>query len=325
MSQTLSNLISDNKLMRQDWNGKPYYSLDCYCKETFGEKVYKIALDGGFTCPNRDGTVGYGGCIFCSQGGSGEFAASYDIHTEIMNGLSRFGNKKTGNKFIAYFQAYTGTYDTPKRLYSLYQAALSHDKIIGISIATRPDCLEDNVMAVLDRLKSEFPQKFIWIELGLQTMHEDTALYIRRGYQLPVFEAAMATLKTHSIPVIIHTILGLPGENRERILETINYVNSFSPFGVKLQLLHILKGTDLATDYENGLVPVYTREEYLAILLSCVTHLSPDIVIHRITGDGPKDLLIAPRFSLNKRDVLNSFHKLCRERNAFQGSALTRK
>lgn len=331
--------------MRQDWNGKPYYSLDCYCKETFGEKLYKIALDGGFTCPNRDGTAGYGGCIFCSHGGSGEFAVpvetsgdrkksdgqktsddeysggktAIDIGREIQKGISLFHEKKTGDKYIAYFQAYTGTYDRPERLYSLYHAALSQDKIAGVSIATRPDCLGNEVLNVLVRLKAEFPAKFIWIELGLQTVHEDTAAYIRRGYKLPVFEKAVADLRKLEIPFIVHTILGLPGENLERILETISYVNQVGPFGIKLQLLHILKDTDLTVDYEKGLVPVYAKEEYLHNLLACITRLSPRIVVHRITGDGPKDLLIAPKWSLNKRDVLNSFHKLCRETDGFQG------
>lgn len=320
--------------MKQNWNGKPYYTLDHYCKETFGEKIYKIALDGGFTCPNRDGSLGYRGCIFCSNGGSGEFAvplknfssrgnlsskSAVDINEEIRKGVSLFHEKKTGDRFIAYFQAYTGTYDTPKRLYAIYRGALSQDKIAGVSIATRPDCLGPAVLDVLERLQAEFPRKFIWIELGLQTIHEDTAAYIRRGYQLPVFEKAVKDLNKIGIPFIVHTILGLPGEDRSRILETIDYVNQINPFGIKLQLLYILKDTDLAIDYEKGLVPVYSKEEYLQILLVCITRLNPRIVIHRITGDGPKDLLIAPKWSLNKRDVLNSFHKLCKETQSFQG------
>lgn len=313
-------------IMKKDWNGKPYYSLDYYCKEIFGEKVYKIALDGGFTCPNRDGTLGQGGCIFCSSGGSGEFATAIDpenpadsIHAQLKKGLSLFHDKKVGDKYIAYFQAYTNTYGKPERLYALYSAALSHPKVIGISIATRPDCLGDEVFAVLEQIRTEFPHKFIWIELGLQTIHEDTASYIRRGYPLSVFETAVSKLRKHDIPFIVHIILGLPGENRDCILDTLRYVNLLKPFGIKLQLLHILKNTDLALDYEKGLVPVYTKEEYLNILLSCIANLSPDIVIHRITGDGPKDLLIEPKWSLNKRDVLNSFHKLCREKAVFQG------
>lgn len=307
--------------MRQDWNGRPYYSLDCYCKETFGEKLYKIALDGGFTCPNRDGSIGYGGCIFCSDGGSGDFAVPIgrSIPGEIERGISLFHEKKTGDRFIAYFQAYTGTYDRPERLRSLYRAALSPDKIAGVSIATRPDCLGKEVLDVIAGLKSEFPGKFIWLELGLQTVHEDTAAYIRRGYELPVFEYAARSLKQMDIPFIVHTILGLPGEGRRRILETMDYINGIEPFGIKLQLLHILKGTDLAKEYAKGLVCVYSKEEYLHTLLACMTRLNPRIVIHRITGDGPKDLLIAPRWSLNKRDVLNSFHKLCRETGSFQG------
>lgn len=313
--------------MKQDWNGKPYYSLDYYCKETFGEKLYKIALDGGFTCPNRDGTVGYGGCIFCSHGGSGEFAIPTDAlsadvpSADILSGgrIPGSGKIKTGGRFIAYFQAYTGTYDKPERLAFLYRSALSQDKIAGVSIATRPDCLGNDVLQVLAGLKKEFPHKFIWLELGLQTIHEDTAAYIRRGYGLPIFEKAAADLKEIEIPFIVHTILGLPGEERNRILDTIDYINRIEPFGIKLQLLYILKGTDLAADYDKGLVPVYSKEEYLHTLLACITHLSPRIVVHRITGDGPKDLLIAPRWSLNKRDVLNSFHRLCRETGGFQG------
>ncbi len=312
--------------MKKDWNRKPYYSLDYYCKERFGEKVYKIALDGGFTCPNRDGTIGQGGCIFCSGGGSGEFATSVDpanpadsIHAQLEKGLSLFHDKKVGDKYIAYFQAYTNTYGKPERLYALYFAALSHPKVIGISIATRPDCLGDEVFAVLERVMSEFPDKFVWIELGLQTIHEDTAAYIRRGYPLSVFETAVSELKKRAIPFIIHTILGLPGEDKKRILETIDYVNQIQPFGIKLQLLHILKNTDLAIHYENGLVPVYSKDEYLDILLSCIANLNPEIVVHRITGDGPKNLLIEPKWSLNKRDVLNTFHKLCREKAVFQG------
>lgn len=328
--------------MKQDWNDKPYYSLDYYCKETFGEKLYKIALDGGFTCPNRDGTVGYGGCIFCSHGGSGEFAIPVDALSANVYSTSTssadvpstdassadtlsdgriLGSRKVkaGGRFIAYFQAYTGTYDKPGRLDFLYRSALSQDKIAGVSIATRPDCLGNEVLQVLAGLKKEFPHKFIWLELGLQTIHEDTAAYIRRGYGLSVFEKAAADLKEIEIPFIVHTILGLPGEDRNRILDTIDYINRIEPFGIKLQLLYILKGTDLAADYDKGLVPVYSKEEYLHTLLACITHLSPRIVVHRITGDGPKDLLIAPRWSLNKRDVLNSFHRLCRETGRFQG------
>lgn len=312
--------------MIQDWGGKPYYSLDHYCKNTYGKKLYKIALDGGFTCPNRDGTLDKRGCIFCSEGGSGEFAVPLkgtktreEMDDAISRGLSLFRSTKRGDAYIGYFQSYTGTYAPPKRLYALYSCALSHEKIAGISIATRPDCLGEEVLAVLDRLKKEYPHKFIWIELGLQTVHETTAAYIRRGYGLSVFEDAVKRLQERDIPLIVHVILGLPGETPDRSLETICYVNQFTPFGIKLQLLHILKGTDLAEEYEKGLISVYSKEEYLSLLSRCIAALNPETVIHRITGDGPKKLLVAPEWSANKRDVLNSFHRFCKENGRYQG------
>jgi len=300
---------------------KPFYSLNDYFKQTFGEKVYKIAIDAGFTCPNRDGTLDTRGCIFCSHGGSGDFAVKDkpDIDQCITEGINLISNKKIGDRFIAYFQAYTNTYGSKERLFEVYSRALSHEKIIGISIGTRPDCLGEEVFEVLDRCKELFPEKFIWIELGLQTIHEKTATYIRRGYPLSVFEEAMANCKVHDIPVIVHLILGLPGETEQDMLDSLCYVNLCKPFGIKLQLLHVLKNTDLATDYESGHFTVFSKEEYLSVLANCLMHLDPSIVVHRITGDGPKDLLIAPLWSANKKDVLNSFRKKLKELDAYQG------
>ena len=263
-------------MMKQDWNGKPYYSLDYYCKETFGEKVYKIALDGGFTCPNRDGTVGHGGCIFCSGGGSGEFATPVgvdnpadSIHAQLKKGLSLFHDKKVGDKYIAYFQAYTNTYGKPERLYALYSAALSHPKVVGISIATRPDCLQDEVFAVLEQIRSEFPHKFIWIELGLQTCHEYTRKHLGIGYDGQVFEKAMADLKAHSIPVILHIILGLPGETEEMMVESTRQAVAAGTDGLKFHLLHVVEGTDLADDYRAGKFQCLSLEEYARLLKAC--------------------------------------------------------
>lgn len=301
---------------------KPYYSLSDYLKDTYGEKIYKIALDGGFTCPNRDGTIGTGGCIFCSKGGSGEFAVStheLSVDMQIEAGLSLFHGKKTGNKFIAYFQAYTNTYGPISKLKTLYQNALSHPPIVGISIATRPDCLGEEVLSLLSELKREFPHKFIWIELGLQTVSEKTASYIRRGYPLWVCSDAIKKLRILSVPVILHLIIGLPGEGLKELSESVDYANHQRVFGVKFQLLHILKDTDLAKEYEAGACIPLTKETYLELLVSAITHLSPDITIHRITGDGPKELLIAPLWSLNKRDVLNSLHKKMKLEHAYQG------
>ena len=226
------------------WHGKPYYSLDAYFKNTYGSKCYKIALDGGFSCPNRDGTIGVGGCIFCSMGGSGDFSISTletpSIEDQIKATLSLMGDKKTGNRFVAYFQAFTNTYGPIEKLRSLYTNALAHPDIIGISIATRPDCLGEEVLDLLSELQKAYPDKFIWIELGLQTIHEETAKYIRRGYALPVFEAAALALKERNIPFIVHVIIGLPGESLEMLLDTIQYLNVIRPFGIKLQFLKVI-------------------------------------------------------------------------------------
>lgn len=303
-----------------NWHGKPYYSLDAYCKNAYGHKCYKIALDAGFTCPNRDGTLGTSGCIFCSAGGSGDFAAKgVSITDQIQQGKALWGDKKVGEHFIAYFQAYTNTYGPLSYLESIYTAALDQPEIVGISIATRPDCLGEEVLSLLDKLQKQYPHKFIWIELGLQTIHEQTAKYIRRGYELPCFEEAVAGLNCHNIPWIVHIILGLPGETKEAVYETITYINHFQPFGIKLQLLHVLEGTDLATDYKQGKFTTLTKEEYLEMLIHSLELLSPDIVIHRLTGDGPKDLLLAPMWSRNKKDVLNTLHREMSLRDTYQG------
>lgn len=300
-----------------------YYSLNDYLKKTYGEKIYKIAIDAGLSCPNRDGKIDTRGCIFCSAGGSGDFAVSRKdfptVSEQIEAGIALLSGKNVGNRFIAYFQAYTNTYGPLEYLENIFSEALSHPLVAGISIATRPDCLGDGVLSLLATLKAQYPDKFIWVELGLQTIHEDTALYIRRGYSLYVFEKALEALHSLHIPVIVHVILGLPGESKERILETIDYLAPKNIFGIKLQLLHILKGTDLAKDYEKNLFSVYTKEEYIDLVIDCIEHLPKDVVLHRVTGDGPKNLLIAPSWSGHKKDVLNSLHHRFKERGAYQG------
>lgn len=310
---------------------KPYYSLNDYFQNEYGEKCYKIAIDAGLSCPNRDGKIGYGGCTFCSAGGSGDFAVSRNVGSileQISHGLSKFGDKKVGDRFVAYYQAYTNTYGEISQLEQLYREGLSHPKIIGISIATRPDCLSDEVLDLLSRLMSEFSPKFIWIELGLQTCHECTANLIHRGYPLSVFEYAMAKLSARRIPVIVHVILGLPGETPADMYETVSYLNRFHPFGVKLQLLHILEHTQIATQYgfsneepDTLLPPLHMLElnEYIDIVIHCLEILDPQTVIHRLTGDGPKKILLAPKWSLNKRNVLNSLHRELRQRQTYQG------
>lgn len=300
------------------WNGKPYYSLDYYLKETFGEKVYKLSLNAGMTCPNRDGTLGYKGCIFCSEGGSGDFAASrtLSITEQIEAAKERIRHKHSGNQYIAYFQAYTNTYAPVSYLSRIYREAITHPEITALSIATRPDCLENDVLELLEKLNCIKP---VWIELGLQTIHPKSASFIRRGYELPCFENAVAELKKRNITVIVHTILGLPTETAADMLETISYLSAVPIDGIKLQLLHILKETDLADYFMKTNFSVFTLEEYVDLLISCIELLPPHIVIHRLTGDGPKDLLIAPMWSKNKRMVLNTIHKEFKSRNTWQG------
>jgi len=300
------------------WNDKPYYSLNAFLKEQYGEKIYKLSLSGNMTCPNRDGTLDSTGCIFCSEGGSGDFAALYSlsVHEQIQQQKKLMQRKSSGDKFIGYFQSFTNTYAPVAYLEALFMEAISHPEIVGLSIGTRPDCLAHDVLKLLERLNKIKP---VWIELGLQTIHEKTANFINRGYALPVFHKAVIALNRLHIPVIVHTILGLPDETPTQILETILYLNKLPISGIKLQLLHILKNTPLATLYENSPFPIYTLEEYLDILIMCVEHLSPAMVIHRLTGDGPKRLLIEPLWSGNKKLVLNAIHQEFAKRNTWQG------
>lgn len=309
------------------WNGKPYHSLDYEMKRRFGTKVYKIALEGGMTCPNRDGTIGTGGCIFCSAGGSGDFAVPLQgaagmteesVHRQIDLAISRISRKmgSSPGAYIAYFQSYTNTYAPVSYLRQLFTAAILHPEIRVLSIATRPDCLPEEVLDLLEELNQIKP---VWIELGLQTIHPDTARLIRRGYELDCFTDAKNRLRRRGLEVIVHVILGLPGEDRTQMLETVYWLGSNDIQGIKLQLLHILKGTDLALLYEQTPFPVMSMEEYLDLVIDCVSLLPPEIVIHRITGDGPKNLLIAPLWSANKRLVLNTLTRRFQERGITQG------
>ena len=307
------------------WHGKPYYSLDAYLQDTYHEKIYKIALNAGLTCPNRDGTLDTRGCIFCSRGGSGDFAVplSFPLHFQksFEEGKARLKQKHTGSRFIAYFQAYTNTYGPVSYLAQIYKTALADRETVGISIATRPDCLPSEVLTLLSSLKKEFPEKFIWIELGLQTIHESTAGFIRRGYPLSCFEKALDDLHALGIPIIVHLILGLPGETTKDMLASVTYLNEKPVWGIKLQLLHILKGTDLADLFKKESICCFeNRDAYLSTVIDCLTHIRPDMVIHRVTGDAPKSLLISPLWSGNKRDVLNALHKQMKASGSFQGS-----
>lgn len=297
---------------------KHYYTLNDHLWDIYGEKIYKLSLNAGLTCPNRDGKIGTKGCIFCNEGGYGEFAGSplLSITQQIELGKARIKNKTKAGKYIAYFQCYTNTYAPIEYLEKIFQEAVSHKDIVILAIATRPDCIPEEVLALLGKLNQIKP---VWIELGLQTIHEKSAMYIRRGYTLDCFDRAVQDLKAVGIKVIVHTILGLPGEGIQEILQTIKYIGDKHVDGIKLQLLHILKGTDLALDYEKGLFSVFTLEEYIEILIQCIEHLPSDIVIHRITGDGPKALLTAPAWSGDKKIVLNEINKTFQAKKVLQG------
>lgn len=330
------------------WGEKPYRSLDFELRERYGEKIYKVSLNGGMTCPNRDGTLGERGCIFCSAGGSGDFAgdAQLSISGQIEAQKAGILRKFPARHFIAYFQAYTNTYAPVDYLERIFREALNHPDVVGLSVGTRPDCLPEEVLELLSDLNRQKP---VTVELGLQTVHERTATFIRRGYPLSRFDEAVAALRARGLEVVVHTILGLPGETKEDILETIHYLNHCDIQGIKLQLLHILEGTDLADYYRKQaclpaveifsskntqpekltfghgsyqpLLHILTEDEYIDLVITCIEHLSPDITIHRLTGDGPKELLIAPLWSARKRAVLNHIHHEINVRQTWQGAA----
>lgn len=296
----------------------PYYSLNTYLKETYGEKMYKISLNANMTCPNRDGTLDTRGCIFCSAGGSGDFAEnpSLTITEQIESGKQKVQQKASVKHYIAYFQAYTNTYAPVSYLREIFYEAVSHPQIAILSIATRPDCLSAEVLSLLKELNEIKP---VWVELGLQTIHPESAAYIRRGYPLSCFDTAVESLHSIGIDVIAHVILGLPGETKADMSATADHVADLQIEGIKLQLLHILKGTDLARDYSENRFEVLELSEYTDIVVSIIERLPEQMVIHRITGDGPKNLLLAPLWSGNKRNVLNTIHHEFRIRNTWQG------
>lgn len=293
-----------------------YITLLEHYRRRFGCKVYKLSLQSGCSCPNRDGNIGFGGCIFCSEGGSGDFAAPLlPIEEQIQIAKHRVEHKLPKDKsgrYIAYFQSYTNTYGDVKRLSVLYRKTLSFPEIVGISIGTRPDCLPDEMLDMLSELNTIKP---VTVELGLQTVHNKTAEKIHRGYNTDVFEKAYKSLTLRGIEVVVHVILGLPGENIADMLDTIDYLAELKPVlpGIKLQLLHILKGTALAAEYSKNHFPIFTMDEYTDLVVECIRRLPEETVIHRMTGDGPKSLLIAPEWSGDKKRVLNMLNRKLRE------------
>ena len=306
---------------------KSYYSLNQYCLDTFGEKVYRLSLNGGMSCPNRDGSLGIGGCIFCSEGGSGDFASNYDnsISAQIASAKERILKKTNCKKFIAYFQAYTNTYAPVSYLRRIFSEAISHPDIVALSIGTRCDCLPEDVLDLLEELNHKKP---VWVELGLQTIHPTTHAILNTHTTVEQYDQAFTSLSSRGISVITHVILGLPRETKEMMFETVKHISkvyscktesytqaSVPPhYGIKLQLLHILKDTALATLYEKNPFPLFELEDYCDFIMDCLEILPPEVVIHRLTGDGPRKLLIAPLWSTDKKRVLNTIHKKLQER-----------
>lgn len=296
-----------------------YNSLNEYLKKRFGCKIYKLALQSGLTCPNRDGKIGQGGCIFCSRKGSGDFAEPFceSVYKQIEMAKMRVSKKLQDGKYIAYFQSFTNTYGEPSYLEKIFTEAINHPDVVILSIATRPDCLVDEVLDLLNKLNKIKP---VWVELGLQTTNEKSVKYIRRGFENEVYVSAVKRLKEIDIEVITHVILGLPNEDKSDILNTVRFAAQSGADGIKLQLLHVLKNTDLQKDFEKGAFDVLSLDEYIDILCDCIEALPPHIVIHRLTGDGDKKELIAPLWSADKKNVLNKINKALNERNIVQGS-----
>lgn len=332
-----------------NWNGVPYHSLNQELRKQFGGKVYKLSLQSGCTCPNRDGTIGTGGCAFCSEGGSGDFAqpSCLPVSQQIEQAKALISSKlpRTGFAgYFAYFQSFTNTYAPVRYLEPLFEEAIRPSEILGLSVGTRPDCLPQEVIALLSRLNQQKP---VWVELGLQTIHEKTAEKIHRGYSLPVFEDAVIRLKQAGLPVVVHLILGLPGESREEMIQSVNYLAHFGDFiaadpcgapvlpsgeglqidGIKLQLLHILRGTELGriwqSSADSGMPDPFTLPEYADFLIDLIELLPPEMTVHRLTGDPPKKLLLAPSWSADKKKVLNTISRRFRERGTWQGRRWT--
>jgi len=292
--------------------------LNDFLKEKFNEKIYKVSLDGGFTCPNRDGKVSRGGCIFCSENGSGDFTATKlkSIHAQIEEQIDLVSKKYKGDKYIAYFQNFTNTYAEVSYLRKIYEEALSHEKIVGLAIATRPDCLGDDVLELLAELNKK---TFLWVELGLQTLNDYVAKYFNRAYETEIYKEASEKLNRLNIKFVTHIIIGLPKEEDDDYLKTAIFAQNCGTWGVKLHLMYVVKNTPLEKLYLNGDLKVNTKEEYVEKVINILENISPEIVVHRLTGDGDRETLVAPLWSIKKIDVLNSIHKELKRKNTYQG------
>lgn len=304
--------------MKKKWNGKRYHSLNYFLRSKFKEKVFKISLDGGFSCPNRDGTISSGGCLFCSEQGSGDYAGdrNLSIHDQFESIKEMMAKKWKNGKYIAYFQAYTNTYGPIEVLKAKYMEALQEEGVVALAIATRPDCLGEEVLDLLQEINKKV---YVWIELGLQTTNEETAKKINRGYKNQVFEEAIRGLKSRNIDFVVHSIFGLPGETKEDILKTVDYIAHCGARGVKFHLLHLMKETKLVSLYENGELEFLSQETYIELICKAIAMIPEDMVVHRLTGDAPRDLLIGPMWSLKKWEVLNAIDKAMEENDYYQG------
>jgi uncharacterized protein len=299
------------------WDNKRYHTLNYFLRKKFRDKVFKISLDAGFTCPNRDGRLSTGGCIFCSPRGSGDFAgSSCDLVQQFEEVKEMMSKKWKDGRYIAYFQAYTNTYADVNILREKYYSVLNLEGVVGIAIATRPDCLSAEILDLLEEISKE---KYIWVELGLQTIHQNTAEIINRGYTLDTYIKAVQELKRRNIDVVTHVILGLPGESKEEMLQTVEFVANTGTQGIKLHLLHLVKDTRLVHLYEKGQLRVMDMDEYVELVVDCLEKIPEDMVIHRITGDGPRETLIEPKWSLKKWEVINAIEHLMMDRVTWQG------
>lgn len=303
--------------MAMEWDGKRYHSLNYFLRKKFGEKVFKISLDAGFTCPNRDGSISKGGCIFCSPRGSGDFTIALDdISMQFDEAKAIMMKKWKTGKYIAYFQAYTNTYAPASVLRERYYSIMNKENLVGIAIATRPDCLPHDVIELLKEINEI---TYLWVELGLQTVNEDTTKLINSGYTLNSYIDSVKNLKEAGIDIVTHCILGLPGENREDMMKTVDFIANTGTQGIKLHLLHLLKDTPMVELYEKGQLVLLEKDEYVDLIVDAVEKIPKEMVIHRLTGDGPRKTLIGPKWSLNKWEVLNAIDDRFIERDTWQG------
>lgn len=300
------------------WLDKRYNSLNYQLRTVFGEKTFKLSLDGGFTCPNRDGTISTKGCIFCGEKGSGEYAGNRidSISIQMNNQKSLLAEKWSKGKYIAYFQNFTNTYSTVEDLNNKYEEALKYKNVVGLAIGTRADCLDDEIIDLLSTISKK---TYLWLEIGLQTTHDKSVDFIRRGYKFKIFKDVLQKLRANNINVVVHLIFGIPGESKDDVLNTIKTISNMDIQGVKIHLLHVLKDSDLYDYYLKSNFKLLTKDEYINLVCDAIELLNPKITIHRLTGDGSKDTLIAPNWSLNKRDILNQIDKELRQRDSYQG------